>query len=62
MSRVSLVINYQNIVNLQLTDFVLDISVKHIIPTMELKIRTLYQQVGYKHVYFAHTEMEYVPN
>ncbi|KAG6543031.1 hypothetical protein Mapa_015527 [Marchantia paleacea] len=30
----------------ELTDFVLDISVKHIIPTMELKIRTLYQQVA----------------
>ncbi|CAM6094407.1 unnamed protein product [Calypogeia fissa] len=30
----------------ELTDFVLDISVKHIIPSMEVKIRTLYQQVS----------------
>lgn len=31
---------------LQLTDFVLDLSVKHVIPNMEVKIRTLYQQVN----------------
>ncbi|KAL3692120.1 hypothetical protein R1sor_005771 [Riccia sorocarpa] len=30
----------------ELTDFVLDIAVKHILPTMELKVRTLYQQVA----------------
>ncbi|KAL2621911.1 hypothetical protein R1flu_002116 [Riccia fluitans] len=30
----------------EVTDFVLDIAVKHIIPTMELRVRTLYQQVA----------------